>query len=289
MQGSSDSFIARDGVEVAYSQWGRAESTPLVVFVHATGFCKELCGPVVDDLSTMVSDFRGIAIDQRAHGDSGVPDHPFDWWDAGRDVVELCAEAPAVIGVGHSAGAASLLLAELTSPGMFAGLVLVEPIVFPSPYGRFPDNPMANGARRRRDRFTSREAAFENWVSKPAFAGWEERAMRAYVDGGLRDDGDSVVLKCSRESEAEFFTAATDHRAWDRLGEIDVPALVIAGERSTTHQEPYLGELVGRLPRATVEVVPGTSHFVWMERPRLVAERAAEFVDSFGRLRDHPG
>lgn len=282
MPGSFGSFVSRDGIEIAYVEWGEAVTSPLVVFVHATGFSKELCEPVVNELDSMVPDLRGFAIDQRAHGDSGVPDHPFDWWDVGRDIVELCGDATGVIGVGHSAGGAALLLAELASPGLFSGLVLVEPIVFPPPYGRFPDNPMANGALRRRDRFASREAAFRNWIAKPAFADWEEQAMRAYVRGGLRDDGDSVVLKCSPESEAEFFTAATDHRAWDRLGEIDVPVLVIAGERSTTHHEPYLGALVERMPRAVAEVVPGASHFVWMERPRLVAERVAEFMGSFG-------
>ncbi len=276
---TSGSFVARDGIAIAYSEWGDAAATPLVVFVHATGFCKELCAPIVDDLFATGTDFRGVALDQRAHGESGVPPHPFDWWDVGRDIVELVAGADQVVGVGHSAGAATLLLAELSSPGTFAGLVLVEPIVFPPPYGRFPDNPMANGARRRRDRFVDREAASANWVGKPAFAGWEERAMRAYVTGGLRDDGDGVVLSCLRDSEAEFFTAATDHRGWDRLHEIDIPVLVIAGEYSTTHQEPFLGELVQKMPQAVSEVVPGASHFVWMEQPQLVAARVASLIE----------
>ena len=103
--------------------------------------------------------------------------------------------------------------------------------------------------------------------SKPAFAGWEERAMRAYVDGGLRQADGGVVLKCSKESEAEFFMAATEHGAWDRLGEVETPALLVAGENSTTHQEPFLTELVDPMPQGSCEIVPDTSHFVWMERP----------------------
>lgn len=277
------SFIARDGVEIAYSSWDGVATLPLAVFVHATGFSKELCEPVIDDLRDSVPGVGAVAIDQRAHGDSGTPPLPFDWWDVGRDVVELVAGREQVIGVGHSAGAAALLLAELARPGTFAGLVLVEPIVFPPPYGRFPDNPMASGARRRRERFESREAAFANWASKPTFAGWEERAMRAYVAGGLRADGDGYVLKCSKESEAEFFTAATDHRAWDRLGEVATPVLVVAGENSTTHQDPFLRDLVGRMPQAVAEVVPDASHFVWMEQPGLIAERVAELIASIVR------
>jgi pimeloyl-ACP methyl ester carboxylesterase len=278
----SGSFVARDGLEIAYEQWGAGDDGPLVVLVHASGFCKELCAPIVDDLSEIASGFRALAIDLRAHGDSGVPDHPFDWWDCGKDVVELVAGSSPVIGVGHSAGGAALMLAELVAPGMFDGLVLVEPIVFPPPYGRFPANPMAAAARRRRDRFESREAAFSTWMSKTAFAGWEKRAMRAYVDGGLREDGGEFILKCSRESEAEFFTAATAHGAWDRLGEIDVESLVIAGESSTTHQEPFVKEIVSRMPKASYEIVSGTGHMVWMERPGVVADRVASFIGSVG-------
>lgn len=280
---SSGTFVARDGLEIAYEEWGAGSDGTLIVLVHATGFCKELCAPIVDDLSELASGFRALTVDLRAHGDSGVPDHPFDWWDSGKDVVELVAPGSSpVIGVGHSAGGAALILAELTHPGTFDGLILVEPIVFPPPYGRFPGNPMAEAARRRRNRFTSREAAFSTWTSKAAFARWEERAMRAYVAGGLREDRGEFVLKCSRESEAEFFTAATEHRAWDRLGEIDVESLVIAGETSTTHQEPFVKEIVGRMSNASYEIVPDAGHMVWMERPRVVADRVARFIDSVG-------
>lgn len=271
-------LVARDGVEVAYSEWGSPTDEPLVVFMHATGFCKEVCFPVIDDLHKLSSGFRTLALDQRAHGDSAVPEPPFSWWDVAADILELIGATSRVIGVGHSAGGAALAMAEILEPGTFVGLVLVEPIVFPPPYGRFPDNPMSTAARRRRDRFVSRQAAFDNWRHKPAFAGWEERALWAYANGGLRNDGSSYLLKCSRESEAETFMAATEHGAWDRLGEIATPTEVIAGEHSTTHQEPFLKEMVGRMPAARYEIVPGTSHMVWMERPGLIAEHVARFL-----------
>lgn len=267
---------ARDGAKIVYSEW--AGDGPPVVFVHATGFCKEVCAPVVSDLYAIRSGFRAIAMDQRAHGDSTAPDPPFDWWDTAADIVELLAGEPPTIGAGHSAGAAALAMAELLAPGTFRGLVLVEPIIFPPPYGRFPDNPMSVAALRRRDRFPSRQAAFDNWRPKPAFVGWEDRALWAYVDGGLRESAGEWVLKCTRESEAETFMAATEHRAWDRLDEVGAETLVIAGEHSTTHKEPFVAELVGRMPNARYEIVTDTSHMVWMERPGLVADRVARFM-----------
>ncbi len=273
------SFVAGDGVEIATASWGPTSGSPLFVLVHATGFCKEVCSPIVDDLAEMRTGFGAVAIDQRAHGDSGSAGPPFDWWDVGRDVAQLATAASPVIGVGHSAGGAALLLAELARPGTFASLLLVEPIVFPPPYGRFPDNPMSAMARRRRDRFASRAEAHANWRSKPTFADWDDRALRAYVEGGLRPDGSEYTLKCTREAEAEFFMAATEHRAWDRLGEISPQATVIAGEHSTTHQEPFLQQLVAQLPSASYEIVPDSSHMVWMERPGVIASRAAQLLD----------
>ncbi len=270
------SFRARDGVEIAYSTVGSGD--PLIVFVHATGFCKELCDPIVSDLAERMGSFTALAVDQRAHGDSASPDPPFDWWDIGGDVVELVGDAVGAVGVGHSAGGAALVLAELISPGLFDALVLVEPIIFPPPYGRYPDNPMSAGALRRKPGFTSRAAAYDDFAGKVAFRGWDDRAMRAYVEGGLRDTDDGVVLKCTPEAEAEFFMAATEHAAWDRLDEVTTPARLIAGEHSTTHQEPFLSQLTSRFPTATYEIVPDSSHFVWMEKPGLIADRIAATV-----------
>jgi pimeloyl-ACP methyl ester carboxylesterase len=272
--------VAADGVEIAYEEWNHS-GAPLVCLVHATGFCKELAEPVVAELAALTGGFRAIAIDQRAHGDSGTPAPPFDWWDIGRDLVEVVDDAAPVVGAGHSAGGAALVLAELLRPGTFAALVLVEPIIFPPPYFRDPDNPMARLARKRRDVFAGRNAAYENWRSKEPFSSWDDRALRAYVTGGLRDDGaGEVTLKCSKAAEAEFFIAATAHAAWDRLGEVAAPTLILAGERSTTHQEPFARELASRMPRARYEIIPGASHFLWMERPALVAARVAEALQS---------
>ncbi len=268
-------FTASDGIEIAFSDSGAGR---LAVFVHATGFCKEVWDPLIADTRDRGVDFRAIAVDQRGHGDSGVPEPPFDWWDTGQDIVDIVGSEESVVGIGHSSGGAVLVLAELLRPGTFSSLVLIEPIILPPPYQRYPDNPMARGALRRKRRFGGRRQAFDNFMSKSAFAGWEPRVMWAYVNGGMRAQNGGVTLKCTPEAEAESFFAATTHGAWDRLDEIDVPTVIIAGGRSTTHQEPFLAELTGRFPRARYEIISDASHFVCMERPELVARYVAEAV-----------
>ncbi len=251
------------------TSWGD-DPRPLVVAAHATGFCKELYRPVVADLAAMVPSGDVVAFDHRAHGDSEVPAPPYDWWDLGRDVLAITGGARSIVGVGHSAGAASLLLAELLAPGTFRALVLVEPIVFPGPYARM-EHPLVEAALKRKGTFESRTAALDNFAGKPAFSGWQRRALEAYVHGGLAPDGGQWRLKCPPEAEAETYRGSTAHGGWERLGEVGSDITLIAGEYSDTHPGEFLQRTADQLGGGHVVVVPGTSHFVLMEQPELIA------------------
>lgn len=246
-----------------------------IVAVHATGFCKETWLPVLCD--PVLEAREWLSIDQRGHGDSSSPEPPYDWWDLGRDllsVIEVFGLSPP-IGLGHSAGAAACLMAEILRPGTFSALVLIEPIVFPPPYGRFDDHPLAAGARRRRPWFESRDATRSAFAGRPPFQRWSDSALDAYVDNGFEDSDGGRLLKCLPEVEAEFYATAGLHRAWDRLDEAGAPAVVVAGERSLSHPPSLVEELAARMPNARAQFVAGATHFVPMEAPAAVAEIVA--------------
>ena len=169
-------------------------------------------------------------------------------------------------------------MAELFAPGTVTTLTPVEPIIFPGPFQRMEDNPMSAQALRRRNSFESPAAALENFRGKGPFAGWEERALRAYVAGGLVERGGAWELKCPPGVEAEFYRAAGAHGAWDRLDEVGLPVVVVAGAASETHGEAFLTATAARFPRATTVVVDGASHFVPMERPAALAGVLADAV-----------
>ena len=141
-----------DGVELEVHDLG-GDGPPLLL-AHATGFH----GRVWEPLAAHLTGFHRWSIDMRAHGDSDAPeDRPLEWYGFADDVLSvidaLGLEKP--FGVGHSKGAASLLLAEQARPGTFSALYLYEPVVVPEDFvtDRNPDNPLSNGARRRRDTF----------------------------------------------------------------------------------------------------------------------------------------
>jgi len=212
-------------------------------------------------------------MDQRGHGDSGPAPTPCDWWDLGRDVLAVLDHLAAVhpLGLGHSSGAAALVMAELLRPGTFSGLVAVEPIIFPPPYFRAVENPMSAAALRRRSAFPSPEAARAAWRGRGAFRGWTEEALDLYVAHALgRRDG-AWTLKCPPEVEAEFYRGATAHGAWERLGEVACPVLLAAGAESDSHPEEFVRAMRSRFASARLEVVDGAGHFVPMQQPAALA------------------
>lgn len=242
-----------------------------VVFAHATGFCGEVWRPVMNRLA---QDGTKLVWDFPCHGSAPKLAHPIDWWDFGRYTLEQTRGLSGpVIGVGHSMGGAALVMAELLAPGTFGALLLIEPILLPPPYVR-TEGGLAVAAEKRRRDFESREAARQNFVSKLPFSQWDPDALAGYLECGFIDSPSGVTLACRPEDEAEIYRAATVHGTWDRLGEVTLPVLVLAGEASDTHTSERVRRLCDRFPSAGFEIVEGTGHFLPMEMPDLVARRA---------------
>jgi pimeloyl-ACP methyl ester carboxylesterase len=274
---------ARDGTEVAVHQLGG--TGPPLVLAHATGFCGPVLGPLAAELS---ADFTCFALDLRGHGSSGLPrDLTFDWAGFALDVeavVEgLRLERP--VGFGHSCGGAALLLAEQGHRGLFEGLFCFEPVVLPpEPSQHEGHNSLAIAARRRREAFPSREAAYANFASKPPFASFDPRALGAYVEHGFCEAGEGGVrLSCRREHEAAMFEMSRHHDAFQHLGEVGCPVTVACGSESTTMGPPTCASIASRLPLGRLEVLPGMGHLAPLEHPAVVADSVARALRGTGR------
>lgn len=259
-----------DGVELAVHDLGGL-GRPLFIS-HATGFHGHCYAPLAHVLA---GDFHAYAIDYRGHGESSRPDgwagEPLDWRGCGDDAV-AAAEAIApdgdLVAFGHSMGGAALLMAAAQRPGLFARLVLFEPIVYPEP-DPLPDPeefPLVVGARRRRPRFDSSTAAYENFASKPPLAWFDPTALRAYVDHGFSPvdpdapDGE-VELRCSPAFEAATFAGSMTNGVWDLLPSIDIPVLVLAGAHDEDQPSRIAPAVAEALPNAEFIALPHMTHF----------------------------
>ncbi len=248
-----------DGTPIATYDLGGSGGDLLLV--HATGFCAGVWGP----LAGRLPDHRLAALDVRGHGRSGSP-AAMDWEATGQDVLAavdgLGLHHP--IGVGHSMGGASLLMAEIQRPGTFAALWVFEPIVFPPDFPR-PEpgtpNPRVEAARRRRDTFPSAEVALTNFAAKRPLDELAPECLEAYVRFGFEqhDDG-SISLRCRPDFEASTYAAGATHRTWERLGEVTCPVNVVRG-RPEPGPALLAPGIAGRLPAGTLEEHPEVGHF----------------------------
>jgi pimeloyl-ACP methyl ester carboxylesterase len=258
---------------------GTAIDEAHVVVCHATGFCKETLSPLIVEAEKLAGPLHATLVDGRGHGASTPHPGPFDWHSATIDIVDMLAGRSApIVGVGHSWGGAILARAEILRPGTFSHLVLIEPSILPPPYAA-RDIPLSLAAERRRSSFPSRDAAYRRFATGP-FATWDPRALAGYVDHGFVQTGDGWTLRCKREVEAEVFRQGSNVDTWDRLGEVDLPVVIVAGEHSTTHGGQNLDDLTGRFPHAQAAVIEGFGHLVPMESPRSVAAIGAAVVGS---------
>jgi pimeloyl-ACP methyl ester carboxylesterase len=264
-----------DGVAVAYTDLGG--DGPPVLFAHATGFHGHVWRPVVEHLGAR---FRCVVFDERGHGDTPPAEDGQSWHGFALDALAVVDDAglERPFGVGHSAGGAALLLAELARPGTFRGLWCFEPILPPTLPGgaAMPGsraNPLAEGARRRREVFPSKDAAFENYAGKLPFSVLDPAALRAYVDFGFAELEDGTVrLKCRRDVEAATYEMAVRHGAVERLEEVGCPVVLASGGRTDTPFGPDLmAQLATRLPAGRAEPFPDLGHFGPLEDPTAIA------------------
>jgi len=263
-------FPSTDGVQVAAYELGG--SGPPLLLSHATGFHGHIWLPIVERLR---DSFTCYSFDTRGHGDSTPPaSGVFDW----RAFADDCRAAVDGFGldqpyaVGHSAGGALLVLAEENQPGTFRSLYLYEPIIYPGE-GLPPDteNPLAAGARRRREVFESRQAAYDNYAGK-VFSVFTPEALHAYVDYAFDDLPDGTVrLKCRGENEARTYEMSFRHGAFNRLAELSLPVTFAAGSETDAIGPDFVRLLAAPVPDARVEILDGLGHFGPMQAPDTLA------------------
>ncbi len=265
------------GVDVAIHDLGG--DGPPALLAHATGFQ----GPIWAPVARRLGDLHCVAPDLRGHGDSPAPaDGDFAWEGFADDVLAaldaLGLGHPA--GIGHSSGAAALLLAEARRPGTFRALWCYEPIVLPPTEPGAParsgDNPggdqLARGARMRRERFDSLAAAEANFASKPPMDAFDPEVRQLYVAHGFGPDPDGGVrLKCRPEDEARVYEMGAHHSAWSVLDAVTCPVTVVRGTTEGFGPAAMSEPVASRLPHGRLEAHDDLDHFGPMTAPAAIA------------------
>ena len=237
--------VEREGLRIAALDWG-GDGAPLLL-LHPNGLCAGLFEPLA---LRLLDAFRPVAVDLRGHGGTSAP--------AARDGFAfecMAADVLAVLDIlgieravalGQSLGGGVATIVDRLQPGVFARLLLCEPVAF-SPDGRTlrpagtgpgdGGNYMSAIARKRRAVWPDRDTVLRSYRSRPPFDAVAPEALAAYVRWGFFDRPDGEIeLACPPEVEATIFEVSGEPigapAAWRHLGELTAGAVVACGDRS---------------------------------------------------------
>ncbi|HEX4197306.1 MAG TPA: alpha/beta hydrolase [Caulobacteraceae bacterium] len=260
--------------EFAYLDFGPDERPVDAVFSHANGFNARTYRTI---LAALAGELRILALDLRGHGRTRAPTSPEgrrSWLDLGDDLIVFLdtLDLKDVVLAGHSMGGTLSLFTAAERPERVRALALFDPVILPPdrPAGAVGESPLIHGATRRRRHFDSREAAVQSYRGRGAFTTWPEAMLLDYAEDGFRDLADGTVeLACAPDWEASNYTAQA-HDPWDAFARSRCPIRILRAETaSTCNVDGRIDQLTAD-GRIRIETVPGTTHFLPMERPDLV-------------------
>jgi 2-succinyl-6-hydroxy-2,4-cyclohexadiene-1-carboxylate synthase len=221
-----------------------------VVLLHGFAGTRRAWDPVVERLDP--ERYTPLAPDLRADTVDAV-------------VGDVLAAAPArFVLCGYSMGGRIALHVALAAPDRIGRLVLVATTAG-------IEDEADRAARRAADEELATfaesatiEAFADRWMAQPIFDGTPPAAARSWREDLLRNDPGALA------AALRSLGTGTMTPVWDRLGELTMPAAVLAGERDAKYVT--IGErLVAQLPEAELVVVPRAGHGLPREAPEAVA------------------
>lgn len=235
---------------------------PVVVLLHAGVADRRMWEP---QWAALTQHFDVVRLDLRGFGGStSRPDRPFSHHDDVEHTLSALGIDQAHV-VGCSLGAGVAVEVALTRPHLVASLMLVTPggslISEMTPELRnFID--AENTAMARGDLDAAVSANLDWWVDGPRRgAGQVPTEVRALV---------AVMQRRAFEITAgwnDVVEVELDPPATDRLGEIDVPTLVLTGGLDLDAIVMAGARTVFGLPHVRLEAWPDTAHLPSLERP----------------------
>ena len=196
-----------------------------------------------------------------------------------------------IIGVGHSLGAVATVKAALREPERFRALVLIEPVFLPpevlAAYRANPheldERPFVKAALRRRNRWESRQAAYDRFRRKEVFARFSDEALWDYVNAAVHDDPETgeAVLSYPREWEAAFY-ARPPLDVWEDIPQLAAPTLAVRATESDTLSAEAWALWQTLQPAATFAELDSVGHLLTIEAPEDVAAVVLHWLEDQG-------
>jgi 2-succinyl-6-hydroxy-2,4-cyclohexadiene-1-carboxylate synthase len=231
-----------------------------LVLLHGFGGTHRAWDRVLGCLPT--KRYRPLALDLPGHGDLADAPRPITFDGCVGSVLARSPERFAL--AGYSLGGRIALHVALAAPERLRRLVLIASTAGIEDAHERAQRRNSDGALAEDLESGSYEQFIERWRSQPLFAGEPpEVSTLARADQRRnRPDALAAVLRGVGTGEMQPL--------WDRLGELEVPVVVVAGDRDVKFQQAGR-RLVELIPRAELRIVAGAHHLP-LENPQVVAD-----------------
>jgi len=225
----------------------------------------------------------------RGHGRSGAPVDPARIDIAAhatdlRSVRQHLGDPPCVV-IGHSMGTQVALEAWHLYPEKIKGLVLVC-----GSYGKvtqtFRGVPILDAILPKVMDIVDKQPDLVRaiWSRIPPEMAFKAALLARDVDPD-RVRGEDMIPYIKHMTHVDFpmflrmLRAAGEHSAEEYLAKIDVPVLIVAGEKDTFTPASLSHFMAEQIPKAELLMLQGGTHVAPIEQPELVAERIKAFVE----------
>ena len=256
------SFVPVDGSRLYYEECGTG--TEAVVLIHDG----VVHSAVWDDVwPAFCRRFHTIRYDRRGFGRSPASTA---WHSETDDLAAVLKQAGAtrVTLVGSSHGGEISIDFTLAYPDRVKRLVLVGAVVGGFPYTEHfitRVGAMLEPLRKGDVPGTLKSMANDRWVIAPG----NDAARKKLLD----------LLVANPQDVTHANQVLPPKPALPRLGEIQVPTLILVGDADIPDVHAHAGAIEAGIPRATRVVIRGTGHLMYLEKPEVFATTVISFLD----------
>lgn len=253
---------------------------PVIHFAHANGFPPEayqqFLSPFLKSHQVIASKFRPLW-----GGES--PDQLRHWEYFADDLIRFLDEQGLknIIGMGHSLGGVTSLIASIKRPDLFSKLILLDPVIFHGSFLKImkivPFSlrkkiiPIAKIAMKRKDLWDSKTEVYESWRKKRVFKRFSDEVLQNLIEHAIvaRSDG-KMTLAYSKEWETQVYITAP--LMFDQVKKCQTEMFVIKGANTDViTPEVWAAWQQAQSNNQFVEF-PETGHLLPLEKPLALAK-----------------
>ena len=259
--------LAIDDRTLSYDESG---SGPIALLIHGSPGNANAWSRVA---KLLVQRFRVIAPDLPGYGET-TPQPAGQDPDVAHasELIEALIRhvGPPAVLAGHSYGGVVALSIALRRKVEVGAVVLLEPVAMPI-------LAMAGDAQA----FADVKAVFDDYIA--GFEGGDGRAVRKMIDhwfgagsfAGMPDTLQSYLVRETASNIADVRGTFRERYSPDAFRAVDVPVVVVVGDRSPEVTHRIARRVAEQLPRGSVEILAGANHALTTTHPDAVADFVA--------------